>query len=348
MSTYRAWDENDYPWPPPDGWYEGSDGKWWPEGYGPGPGTVIEPPPSAAAPAPDPVVPPPAAVPAPAPAPAAAPPPAAPVAGPPPAGGYAAAPGAAPAPNYEPAYAASPAPTTAGGGGGGNGKILAIVGGLVALLVLAGIGFFVLSGGDDDPQEATDNTEVPVATVGGDDTAGSDTTAAGSDSGSDTTAPSAGGDAVGSFDNPYDIGDGVVLFYDDFSTGEERRWLVEVLSPVMDITQAVADENQFNDPPGDGEVFAAARVRITYESGPAPANVFDLSFGAIGPSGRVLKTFEATCGVTPDSLDSFAELFPGGSVEGNVCWATPSGDVADLRMILEASGVDGQVYVNLN
>lgn len=338
MSTYRAWDENDYPWPPPDGWYEGSDGKWWPEGYGPGPGTVIEPPPSAAAPAPDPVAPP-AAAPAPAPAPV-TPPPAAPVGG-----GYTPPAAAAPAPSYEPAYAASPAPATAGGGGG-NGKILAIIGGLVGLLVLAGVGFFALSGGDDDdPGQASNNTEVPVATVGGSDSGneGSDTTAAGSD-----TTTAAASDAIGSFDNPYDIGDGVVLFYDDFSTGEERRWLVEVLSPVADITQAVADENQFNDPPAAGEVFAAARVRITYESGPAPANVFDLSFGAIGPSGRVLKTFEATCGVTPDSLDSFAELFPGGSVEGNVCWATPSGDVPELRMILEASGVDGQVYVNLN
>ena len=33
--TYTAWDDNQYQWPPPDGWYEATDGKWWPEGYGP-------------------------------------------------------------------------------------------------------------------------------------------------------------------------------------------------------------------------------------------------------------------------------------------------------------------------
>ena len=33
--SYTAWDDNQYPWPPPDGWYQASDGKWWPEGYGP-------------------------------------------------------------------------------------------------------------------------------------------------------------------------------------------------------------------------------------------------------------------------------------------------------------------------
>ncbi len=34
-ATYTAWDDNSYPWPPPDGWYQAGDGKWWPEGYGP-------------------------------------------------------------------------------------------------------------------------------------------------------------------------------------------------------------------------------------------------------------------------------------------------------------------------
>lgn len=40
-TSYTAWDDKLYEWPPPDGWYRASDGKWWPEGYGPGPdGTV--------------------------------------------------------------------------------------------------------------------------------------------------------------------------------------------------------------------------------------------------------------------------------------------------------------------
>ena len=34
-TSYTAWDGNLYEWPPPDGWYEAADGKWWPEGYGP-------------------------------------------------------------------------------------------------------------------------------------------------------------------------------------------------------------------------------------------------------------------------------------------------------------------------
>lgn len=34
-ASYTAWDDKQYVWPPPDGWYLAADGKWWPEGYGP-------------------------------------------------------------------------------------------------------------------------------------------------------------------------------------------------------------------------------------------------------------------------------------------------------------------------
>ncbi len=34
-ASYTAWDDNLYEWPPPDGWYQADDGKWWPQGFGP-------------------------------------------------------------------------------------------------------------------------------------------------------------------------------------------------------------------------------------------------------------------------------------------------------------------------
>ncbi len=34
-ATYLAWNGQPYPWPPPDGWYEASDGRWWADGTGP-------------------------------------------------------------------------------------------------------------------------------------------------------------------------------------------------------------------------------------------------------------------------------------------------------------------------
>ncbi|MGH1491790.1 MAG: hypothetical protein ACRBK7_20765 [Acidimicrobiales bacterium] len=34
-ATYVAWNGQSYPWPPPEGWHEGSDGRWWAAGSGP-------------------------------------------------------------------------------------------------------------------------------------------------------------------------------------------------------------------------------------------------------------------------------------------------------------------------
>ena len=39
-ATYVAWNGQSYPWPPPDGWYEASDGRWWADGTGPDPGDL--------------------------------------------------------------------------------------------------------------------------------------------------------------------------------------------------------------------------------------------------------------------------------------------------------------------
>ena len=89
-------------------------------------------------------------------------------------------------------------------------------------------------------------------------------------------------------------------------------------------------------------------IRVTYASGPVPASLFELTFKAVGPSGVVLTTFDPSCGVIPNELDTFAELFEGGTVEGDVCWPVPSGDIGNLTMIVEVFLDDATVYVDLD
>ncbi len=81
VDSYTAWDGNTYPWPPPDGWVIGADGRYWPAGRQPGAAAPAPPPAPAAPAAPPPPsswVPPPGAPPpgASAPGPVAQPPPA--------------------------------------------------------------------------------------------------------------------------------------------------------------------------------------------------------------------------------------------------------------------------------
>ncbi len=349
--TYLGWDDNEYPWPPPDGWYQAAEGKWWPEGYGPGApdagGAVAAPmenpggmaPPAAAAPPP-----------------AAAPPVAAPVggpppgSGPPPAGGFAppdaALGGAAPAPAQ-----AVGAPPPATDGGGGN-KMLLILGGLGALILLAGGGIFALTrgGGDDDTtttsaQTVPNEDETPTTPVQTDNSSDDSTDTDSNNSDSNDGGGSSSGDA-GTFENPHAFGDSVTIFYEDFD-GVEKTWVVQILEPAYDGTSDVMDENQFNDPPPDGEAFAIARVKITYESGPAPGSVSELNLKAVGPSAVVLTWFGNYCGVVPDSLETSAELFPGGSTEGNLCFSTDEGDIGDLTMLIDTFAADGEVYLSM-
>lgn len=63
--TYTAWDGKEYSWPPPDGWVQRSDGRYWPaEEAAAAPPSAATPPPASTPPpaaAPPPAVPPPAA-----------------------------------------------------------------------------------------------------------------------------------------------------------------------------------------------------------------------------------------------------------------------------------------------
>lgn len=324
MTTYIAWDGNEYPLPVPDGWYLGADDRWWPEGHGPGPAAVASPPPADL--------------------PSAAPPPGMPSAAPPaetPETVYSAPP---------PGQTSSPEPfsaSTSPSSGGGNGKPALIVGlVVVGIAAVAAGAFFALGSGDEDDEAAPATTV--FQTELGEETEGEQAPAEnGGDQNESTEPADVPASGPGTIDDPIPIGETFEVRYEDFDSGEERVWNIVVLEPLSNITDAVAEENQFNDPPPAGLQFMGAPIRVTYVSGPAPASLFELTFKAIGPSGVVLTTFDPGCGVVPDSLDTFTELFAGGSVEGNVCWPAGEADQADLTMIVEVFFDEATVYADL-
>lgn len=318
MTTYTAWDGNEYPLPTPEGWYLGTDDRWWPEGHGPGPALAV---PAALSGMPG--------------------------AGAPPVGAatdWASAPEttiySSPAPGAADPNTLVAAP--AGDSGGGNGKTFIVLGAVLVLLTAIGGGAFLLlsSGDDDDAAPATTVFQTQL-----DDTGDAPTTTVADGDTSATTAAVVAG--KGSIEDPYAIGDAALVQYTDGATGELRVWQVEVLSGASDITQSVLDENQFNDPPAAGQQFVGVPIRVTYVSGPAPASLFELTFKAIGPSGVVLTTFDPSCGVVPDALDTFAELFEGGAVEGNICWPSSPADAGDLTMMIEVFLDDEVVHIDL-
>ena len=110
-------------------------------------------------------------------------------------------------------------------------------------------------------------------------------------------------------------------------------WTLAVNGSSPDGTAEVLAENQFNDPPPDGHIFFLAEVVLTND-GQEKQDAFFVEIEAVGNGNAAYDLFG--CGVIPNELDIWVELFPGGSVSGEVCFVVPESE----------AGSDVLVYAN--
>lgn len=91
-------------------------------------------------------------------------------------------------------------------------------------------------------------------------------------------------------------------------------------------------ENQFNDPPGPGRQFAMVRIEATYEGLEEPALLTrDVRFVAVDDS-NLTYDLDDSCGVIPDELDEYGEVYAGGVVIGNLCWSVATEHIDSLLL----------------
>lgn len=115
-------------------------------------------------------------------------------------------------------------------------------------------------------------------------------------------------------------------------------WSIVVNSVAPDGTAAVMAANQFNDPPPADRQFFIASIAATYEGDEEPSSFLDdISISALGPSSVAYQHFDETCGVIPEPLDTYTDVFIGGTIQGNVCWSVLTSDAAQLVMFVEPS-----------
>lgn len=133
---------------------------------------------------------------------------------------------------------------------------------------------------------------------------------------------------------PYRFDAAVPIVWETFGDADGSVWNIEVATP-RDIADAIAAENQFNDPPPDGVAYLGFDVSMALvEAGKQPlSGGFNFSWEVFGgaTSGvydtSTIDTQSYGCGVVPGALDVFAEVFVGGSVDGTVCIPVPAEDV---------------------
>ena len=140
----------------------------------------------------------------------------------------------------------------------------------------------------------------------------------------DTPAPTATPVPAGlSRDNPIPFGQSETLIdADGFAI-----WITDSLE---DATQLVLSENQFNDPPEEGQQFFI--VRILVKNTNAESKAFHRALYLVGDSNIAYSQFEHNCGVIPDRFDYYREIFEGGELWGNVCFSVQSSEVGSFVM----------------
>jgi hypothetical protein len=107
---------------------------------------------------------------------------------------------------------------------------------------------------------------------------------------------------------------------------------ISVVSVTPNANQIVAQENQFNDPPGAGRQFFMARVSLTNTTSEVQHPNPLLVFGSVGDLAYTYLPFRESCGVYPDELIGVRKLASGASIEFNVCWNIDSRDQDSLVM----------------
>ncbi|MCL2465824.1 MAG: DUF4352 domain-containing protein [Micrococcales bacterium] len=117
--------------------------------------------------------------------------------------------------------------------------------------------------------------------------------------------------AAGTRENPYPIG----------STVKGKEWDVTINSVTLDATAAVMAENQFNDPPGEGQQYALVNITVTYTGTDSSTPWTTIKYvGADGSTSSGSDSFA----VAPEAFDSLTELYQGGTATGNIVLQVPT------------------------
>ncbi len=117
-------------------------------------------------------------------------------------------------------------------------------------------------------------------------------------------------------------------------------WTFTVTTPATDLDDVVAAENQFNDPPPDGFRFVGIDVEYRY-NGTSVSSAFEVGTKMVGTSNVEIAK---GCGVIPDPVDTFADVFPGGVVTGSLCYVTPIGDLGTLVLYTSTGFGEAPVF----
>lgn len=149
---------------------------------------------------------------------------------------------------------------------------------------------------------------------------------------------------VGSREDPIPLGEPATITLNAIGDADKSTWTLTVDGPGEDITQTILDENQFNDPPPEGQMFYGVPVTLTLtDADKEPLSIlFNLQLEYFGPSSLSIidQLSSDGCGVAPNQIDVTKEVFIGGAISGVMCYAVSNQDV-EGGILITTDDIDG-------
>ena len=202
------------------------------------------------------------------------------------------------------------------------GLVAAILGGLIGAAATS-------TSNDENATAVGPTTSAPPPT------AGSSTTRVATTTSSTTTVPTTTvPPAGGSRENPVPVGQ-------VSSVGD--GWTVKVVNVTPDASAQIKAANMFNDPPSAGRQFFMVTVEATNGGTQPESALVGLRFEGLDDTNVAYTQSENDCGVIPNDFP-FSDVFPGGTVTGNVCWEVDSAHTASLLMSVSAGFSDDRTF----
>lgn len=112
----------------------------------------------------------------------------------------------------------------------------------------------------------------------------------------------------------------------------------KLVSITPDATEAILAENEFNDPPAEGDQFMVIRLEATRTADATALFGPESALRLEAPDGTEYTTFGNSCGVIPDLYTETPELAVDESREGDICFAVPSDQAPELIMYEDTTG----------
>ena len=134
---------------------------------------------------------------------------------------------------------------------------------------------------------------------------------------------------LGSTDRPVPLGQMVEVWVDG-----QPAWELSISEVNPDAWDVVMAEYSGSNPPELGNQFFMVGIQAKYVGSGSATLGYDIRLRVVGESAVVYD--DAGCGyVIPYALDTYAEVFTGGQLEGNVCWEILTSDAHGLFLFVD-------------